>query len=129
MANIANIVVWCLLIDRGKKCMALPFRVWVPLDAIVNDLKKEVKKDNSDLNEVAIRNLVVWRCKEPKLFIWEKEEWLVEHIKGINFKNKAAAVELPVTVQVASLGLQPEEVLVVQLSSAGSVGELQQIRY
>ncbi|KAL5522871.1 hypothetical protein ACEPAG_8889 [Sanghuangporus baumii] len=68
-ASMADLKVWCLLIDHEKKAaFGNPFSVIVSPNASIEDLAKKVKIERPDvLEHVVPAMLTVWRCTDPSI--------------------------------------------------------------
>jgi hypothetical protein len=110
--------VWCLVIDYNKQLIGRPFRVSLITNIDIDQLSEDVKKKKS-LNLPA-DELTVWQCKEPRLFTDQNEDELADEMTHVDFSNKTKASKLASAKKVVDLGLDENEILLVQLPSAFS---------
>jgi hypothetical protein len=108
--------VWCLIIDHNKQLIGRPFRVSLTTNIDIDQLIKDVEKQAS-LTAPAYQ-LIVWQSKEPKLLASLPTRQLQQLIANMDLSNESVAIELASAEKVVDLGLDENEILLVQLPSA-----------
>ena len=107
---------WCILIDH-QHIMGEPFSVYISPETDVADLKEKILlKMPSLLQHVDAPSLTVWKC--PGLIIPGDSKGIHElkaRIHRLDLSKEEDAQRLAVVRRVSSLGVAPDEVLLVQM--------------
>jgi hypothetical protein len=113
-----DIRLWCILIDHDfGDILGNVFSVDMSSEGAVADLKTKIKATTDpELAHIPPDRLVVWKC--PGLNVRgddENDEEFAARIHGVNFSRKEEAQRLYEMRRVSSLGVPPDEMLLVQL--------------
>jgi hypothetical protein len=114
----ADIRLWCILIDHDfGDILGNAFPVDMSSEGAVADLKTKIKAANEyRLAHISPNELVVWKC--PGLNLRgddENDDEFAARIHGLNFSKKEEAQRLSEARRVSSLGVPPDEMLLVQM--------------
>lgn len=115
--EMTDIRLWYIVVDHElDHILGDTFRVDLPLQGTVSDLKENILLERPSLQHVEFPDLLVWMC--PGLNFPgddEDDEELMARIRRIDLSNKEEAQKLHSQRRVSSLDIPPNVMLLVQL--------------